>query len=130
MKIKFGEWLKKELARAGISQTDLANRIGLQPPQVSRIISGTRGTDLDVLEAIANVLKIPPEVVFRAAAGKNEKQTEVEFADRIEALLNSFKGKETKEEALRYLEYLAMKEEKAEYRVAPSSKPSKNTKSP
>ncbi|HAR46112.1 MAG TPA: hypothetical protein DCS05_08065 [Nitrospiraceae bacterium] len=83
MKIKFGSWLKDELIKARINQTDLALKIGLQPPQISRIISGDRGTSIEVLEGIANVLKIPPEVVFRAAAGLPTKTESDEWVEEM-----------------------------------------------
>lgn len=63
----FGEWLRDELAQHGISQTELAYKIGVTPAQVSRIISGERSTSNEVLVNIAHILKLPPEQVYRAA---------------------------------------------------------------
>lgn len=67
MKITFGQWLKAALKDRGITQTELARRIGVQPPQVSHIIAGDRGTTPENMLAISHALKISAEEVFRAA---------------------------------------------------------------
>jgi len=58
-----------------MSQTELAGKIGVTPAQVSRMISGSRGTDNDTLIRIADALRIPAEEVFRAATGIKEKSS-------------------------------------------------------
>lgn len=65
----FGEWLKSQIKSAGITQQELADRIGLKPAQISRIVSGTRGTSIESLASIATALHIQPEKAFRVACG-------------------------------------------------------------
>jgi len=63
----FGSWLAVQLKLQGITQTELAERIGVQPPQVSRIISGQRSPTVDLLISISDALRIPREETFRMA---------------------------------------------------------------
>jgi DNA-binding Xre family transcriptional regulator len=65
----FGEWLKPILQKEKISQKDLADRIGVTPAQVSRIISGDRGVELNLIYKIARAIHHQPEEVYRRAAG-------------------------------------------------------------
>jgi len=67
MKKTFGEWLKEEIDELRISQTELAKMVGVQPAQISRIISGERGTTPEVLEKVASILRLPPDHVFQIA---------------------------------------------------------------
>lgn len=63
----FRNWLKAELETRNLSQKELAEKSGITPAQISRIISGSRGAGDDAIVAIARALRIPPETVFRAA---------------------------------------------------------------
>lgn len=42
----FGEWLRRELDRAGLSQTELARRMGASPGTISTWANGRRGRSL------------------------------------------------------------------------------------
>lgn len=66
----FGAWLLNKLDEKGMSQSELARRSRLSEGTISNIISSSRGTGLDSVEAIARALRIPPEEVFLAAIGK------------------------------------------------------------
>jgi transcriptional regulator with XRE-family HTH domain len=63
---KFGIWLLEQLAARGMSQIDLANRSGVTPAQISRIINGVRGAGNETLIKFAKALQLPAEEVFRA----------------------------------------------------------------
>jgi transcriptional regulator with XRE-family HTH domain len=63
----FGEWLKQQMDTARISQKELAQKSGVTPAQISRIIGGTRGVGTDALTGIARALKLPRELVFEKA---------------------------------------------------------------
>jgi transcriptional regulator with XRE-family HTH domain len=65
MKTNFGEWLKLQLEERDMKQSELAEKIGVQPPQISRIISGEREPTTDVLTKIAHALRIPRKVILR-----------------------------------------------------------------
>lgn len=74
MKDTFGPWLREQLREMGMTQMELAQRISIQPSQISRIISGERGTSIEVLEAIARAIRVPVETVFREAVGLNSPE--------------------------------------------------------
>lgn len=62
-----GEWIKKCLSDLGKSQAWLAAEVGVQPPQISRIISGESEATPDVLNGIADALRKPRIQAYRAA---------------------------------------------------------------
>lgn len=72
-----------------MSQTELAHLIGVTPAQVSRIISGERSTTNDTLINISHVLKLPQEIVLRAA-GVLKAQPNVN--EMIEQILHEVEG--------------------------------------
>ena len=83
METNFGKWLKQTLSERGINQSELARRIGVQPPQISHLISGDRGTTPENLYAIATALGVPPEEVFRAAVGLPVKTEQTKRIKRM-----------------------------------------------
>jgi hypothetical protein len=58
--VKLGEWIRLGLEDINKSQVWLAEKIGVQPPQVSRIISGRSETSPDILSAIFNTIYLTP----------------------------------------------------------------------
>ena len=79
----FSEWLLEEMGRQKMSQQSLAQKSGITPAQVSRVISGQRGLGEKSLIAIARALKLPPETVFRAAGILPQQTEENELIQRI-----------------------------------------------
>lgn len=65
--MNFGTWLLDELKERDMIQAELARACKITTAQMSRIISGARNPGKDTIVNIAQALKIPPEVVFRAA---------------------------------------------------------------
>lgn len=65
--IDFPAWLQKELNDRGWTQADLSRFSNLSTAAISRMMTGARGIGPDACLAIANALRIPPEIVFRAA---------------------------------------------------------------
>jgi len=63
----FSEWLRNEIDKRKISQSDLARMLQVTPAQVSRILSGERSTTAETLTEIAHILKISPITIFRRA---------------------------------------------------------------
>lgn len=72
---RLGEWIRAGLKDANKNQVWLAEKIGVQPPQVSRIISGSSEPTADLLSAIADALGKPRLQAYRAA-GFLDPQTE------------------------------------------------------
>lgn len=64
---KLGIWIRERLREKGKNQAWLAEKIGIQPPQVSRIISGDSEALPDILNAIADALGKPRSQIYRAA---------------------------------------------------------------
>jgi transcriptional regulator with XRE-family HTH domain len=71
MNNRMRELIKKRMGEKNISQVDLADRLSMTSSQISRILSGDRGTTLENLIALADVLQIDRSLFLRVAAGLN-----------------------------------------------------------
>lgn len=114
MKTSFGTWLKAAIKEKGISQVELARLIGVQPPQVSHIISGDRGTTPENIVAIARALQLPAEEVFRVAGLLPQNPKTDADDERANHLIQSLKKPSSKQRALDYLQLLIEQEEREE----------------
>ena len=65
----FGDWLRAQLKSVGMTQIDLARKIGKTAVHVRRVISGTSGTKRATVVAIAYALDVPVSDAIRAAYG-------------------------------------------------------------
>ena len=120
---KFGSWLQKELAERRISQTELAHAIRVTPAQVSRIISGERSASNDTLNKIAQVLKLPPELVYQEAGHLPPKTEDEKLIEQIIALTEGL-SEESKKDIYEYARMRSrIDEEKARYDAAKNRKP-------
>jgi transcriptional regulator with XRE-family HTH domain len=59
----FQNWLKSELDRTGINQTELGRELGIGPSGVNKIISGGRGLKLDEYVKCIEIFKTPIELL-------------------------------------------------------------------
>lgn len=83
--------IRVEMARRGVSQRELARRLGVTPSALSQVVSGTRGTIpqslLDVLAALGLTLKAvpadapPPSSSASSAEGKKRQDAERQEPD-------------------------------------------------
>lgn len=64
---QLGEWMRDGLRDIGKNQAWLAEKVGVQPPQISRIISGSSEATPDLLSAIADALGKPRIQAYRVA---------------------------------------------------------------
>ena len=76
----FGKWLSEEIARQGMTQSQLARRAGVSRSTIKRIIDGERGMGRASLGKIARALDLPPQELLRRigylpAERINEKDT-------------------------------------------------------
>ena len=92
----FAEWLLEEMGRKNMSQQSLAQKSGITPAQVSRVISGQRGLGEKSLTAIAHALNISPITVFRKAGLLPEGGEQASFED-WQHLLNQLMPEEQDE---------------------------------
>lgn len=96
MNITFGEWLKVQLKERDMTQSELAAKIHVHPPQVSRLISGERVATSDILVRIADALRLPRETVLSAAGLLPPNPDEDVWDRRIMHLLSLFPEEEKK----------------------------------
>lgn len=84
-----GKWIKVGLDGIGKNQAWLAKRIGVQPPQVSRIMRGLSEATPDLLNKIADSLGKPRIQIYRAAGHIETATPQDELDERILHALNS-----------------------------------------
>jgi transcriptional regulator with XRE-family HTH domain len=63
----FGRWLLEELDTRRWSMRELARQTEVSESTISRIVSGKRNPSSALCRRIAEVLRVPPERVFREA---------------------------------------------------------------
>lgn len=78
-----GKWIKAILDEQGKNQAWLATKIHVQPPQVSRIMSGESDTSLSTLNAIADALGKRRSEVYRVAGHFEPITTQDDQAEQI-----------------------------------------------
>ena len=64
LKAQFGKRLQELRARAGLSQEELADAVGVTVESISNMERGIYGARFDNLERIARVLKVPVKALF------------------------------------------------------------------
>lgn len=63
--------IREEMARVGLSITELAEKTGLKRPYISLRLNGHRGFNADDLDKIGRVLYVPGwELMYRARGGE------------------------------------------------------------
>ena len=63
----FAEWLENALVIHNLTASELARRAGVDKGVISRLINKERAPSPETLSSIAAALKLPPEILFRAA---------------------------------------------------------------
>jgi len=119
MRNEFGDWLRERIKETGKTQKEFAQIIGIEQPQLSRILSGERGTTDEVLNAISRALHLPPVQVFRAAGFLPPAPEPTELKEEINHLIDQLPPGEQEE----ILELLRFKvERKATIKVTSRTK--------
>lgn len=87
MNIDFGQWLAAEIEKRGWKQADLEREAGgdISGPQISRIISTSRGYESPSVRAIARALKMPQAEVFYLAGLLTENPQAPQIGDPLKA---------------------------------------------
>ena len=80
---KLGEWIRSGLSDIGKNQVWLAEKIGVQPPHVSRIINGSSEATPDIMSAIADALGKPRIQAYRAAGFLDPQTEEDEWVEEM-----------------------------------------------
>ena len=90
-KYDFSEWLRKEMKNRVLTQSELARLSGLHRAVISKTINQVSAPTPDTIEAIAHGLKLPAEVVYRAAGllpPIPEKRTQIEELNYLVSMLS------------------------------------------
>jgi len=85
----FSDWLLNELKKQNMTQSDLARVAKLGRGTISNIMNGTRSVGKDTLTKISKGLRLPPEIVFRAAGLLPSSAVNDPLADEISHKLSS-----------------------------------------
>lgn len=119
----FATWVRDARERKRLSQTELAETLGVKPTHISRIESGERGASIDLLIKLAEYFKYPLEELIYIAAGYEpmKKQASEKVIKTAEEKIKGLK-RENQERALDYLDFLAQQEEQQENNAATSKK--------
>lgn len=64
--MEFTEWMRAEMEKRGWSQSELARRMQSDPGTVGNVVNGNRQAGPDFCIALAQVLRMSREEVFRA----------------------------------------------------------------
>jgi transcriptional regulator with XRE-family HTH domain len=96
-----GKWIKAALDDRRKNQAWLAEQVGVQPPQISRIMRGLSEALPDLLSAIADALGRPRIEIYRAAGHIEPATSADEVEERIMHALNKLPLEERKKWARR-----------------------------
>lgn len=67
MDTNFTNWLLDELKKRDWSQSDLSKRSGISQGAISKVINGQRNPGMDFCEGLSKALKLPVEIIYKAA---------------------------------------------------------------
>ena len=69
MNSKIRTSIREAMSREGLTQVDLAKRLGISPPALSQVLSGKRGTMPESLMDVLHALGLTLEAVSTEQAG-------------------------------------------------------------
>lgn len=92
--MEIGKRIEKVLEKSGISQRDLANRIGIDESIVSRIIKGERKPKSDVLANIATALHTTSDYLLGIENDEFDSKKAIRLIARNSSKLSESEKKE------------------------------------
>ncbi len=116
----FGLWLQREREKRGLTQAKLATKAGLNRAVINKIENGQSTPTPDTLQAIADALGIPDEIIFRAA-GYIRSPSDTEYQEEFLHLLSQLSPQEREE----ILELLRFKAERQKTKPSRTPKPAR-----
>ena len=110
-KIHFSEWLQMEMDKRGWSQSDLARYADLNRAVINKLLNGKSHPQPPTLEAISRALKIPIEVIYRAAGLLPVTPENDDTLEEAIHVLKSIQSTQRKATAIALLKALITEEE-------------------
>lgn len=103
---KFGERVKNRMRAVGITQVELAQRVGVGQAQISRLLKGERGTDLETVKRIATALGESQQLYINLYAGLPMTQKDIYILE-IEADIEKLQSEQDKERVRQFIRLLS-----------------------
>ena len=110
-RIYFSEWLQAEMDKRGWSQSDLARYAELNRAVINKLLNGKSHPQPPTLEAISRALKIPIEVIYRAAGLLPTNPDNDDTIEEAIHVLKSIQSAQRKATAIALLKALINEEE-------------------
>ena len=123
METTVGSRLLDLLARKGLSQADLSRRTGYSKAAISDVISGRRNLGTEFAIDISKALDIPPEDFLRMMSILPPKPDADLTLNTIEHLYHTLEDPDSRQQALKYMEFLKTQEDQGKYNAGESPKP-------
>lgn len=82
----WGEILKNHRLKLGLTQEDLAEKIGISVKYISKIETGKSGIKTQTLIKYINILGITPNTIYKSFIKNPEVLSSIELSDKIEEL--------------------------------------------
>ena len=109
MRNDFGDWLRQERERRGLTQSDLARLASIHRSVINKLETGTIPTP-ETLQSLGKGLKIPLENVYRAAGLLPPVTETTEQKEELVYLFDQM-SKEKKKDLLNYAQFLLAKKD-------------------
>lgn len=100
------ERIKNRRKELNMSQTDLANQVGLKPPAISQYESGARRPSYEALRKLSFALKVSTEYLVSGLT-KDQTQEPLEHNDRVILRIINSLTQQDKEKLVEYATFLA-----------------------
>src|SRR5215207_2271622 len=110
-RIDFSEWLQAEMDRRGWSQSDLARASDLNRAVINKLLNGKSHPQPATLEAISRALRIPIEIIYRAAGLLPSNPDHDDAVEEAIHVLKSIQSSQRKATAIALLKALINEEE-------------------
>ena len=103
---KFGARVKQRMEAVGITQVELAQRVGVGQAQISRLLKGERGTDLDTVKRIATALGESQQLYINLYADLPMTKKDIYILE-IEADIEKLQSEQDKERVRQFIRILS-----------------------
>lgn len=88
----FGKILREFRDKAGLTQEQLSERLGISLKYISRIENGNNGIKTQTLIKYMNILGITPNIIYKEFLTNPEIKENIELAERIDSLSDEKKN--------------------------------------